>query len=113
MFNIQKQQWQDHISILIITRDLKSSCKIHIYDDDPNLAYVSDLYVDPEQRCSGIGSKILSFCEECAKNNGCGKITLISDINDWVRSWYKRIGYYEVSSQVVFEKKLIKYEEVS
>lgn len=106
MFNIHTYQWRDHISVLIMTSDGKSCCKLQIYDNEPNLAYISDLFVDPNQRSKGIGSEMIKYCEEYAKNKGCLKISLISDIDNWTRKWYKKIGYNEVSSQVLFEKKI-------
>lgn len=113
MFNVHTYQWRDHISVLIMTLDGKSCCKIQIYDNEPTLAYISGLFVDPNQRHKGIGSEIIKYCEEYAKNRGCQKVSLISDIDNWTREWYKKIGYDEVSSQVLFEKKLIKNEKDS
>ena len=104
MFDIRVQQWDDHISAWVTSKDGKSSCRIQVYDYEPTVAYISDLFVDPNQRCNGIGSAIMNYCEDRARFWGCTKITLKSETNDFTRDWYKKIGYNEVDTHVWFEK---------
>ena len=85
------------------------SCRLSIYNDTPEDAIISDLFVPENCRNQGLGSEILKYCEKFAKEQGCESISLRSDNDDWVREWYKRLGF-EVESSQVWLKKFINME---
>ena len=100
--------WQDYIAITIIANDGTASCRLHIYNDEQDVAIISDLYVNFDKRRNGIATELLNYSIKCAKEQGCSKISLRSDNNDFVRKWYQKLGFEEISSQIWFEKQLIK-----
>lgn len=100
--------WQDYIAITIIAIDGTASCRLHIYNDERDVAIISDLYVNIDKRRKGIATELLNYSINCAKEQGCSKISLRSDNNDFVRKWYQKLGFEEISSQIWFEKQLIK-----
>ena len=98
--------WEDYTAITIVALDKNSSCRIHIYNDNPQEAIVSDLYVAHLERKKGVATEMLGYCMRLAKSFNCTSLSLRSDTNDWVREWYRRSGFEEVSSQVWLNKKI-------
>ena len=98
--------WEDYTAITIVALDNNSSCRIQIYDDNPNEAIVSDLYVAHLERKKGVATEMLDYCMRLAKSFDCTSLSLRSDTNDWIREWYRRSGFEEVSSQVWLNKKI-------
>lgn len=45
--------WDDRKEILVLAEDNKSVCRIHIYKDEVNTAYLTDLHVLEEVRQQG------------------------------------------------------------
>ncbi len=98
--------WEDYTAITIVALDKNSSCRIQIYNDNPQEAIVSDLYVAHIERRKGVATKVLDYCIRLAKSFNCTSLSLRSDANDWVRAWYRRSGFEEVSSHVWLSKKI-------
>lgn len=69
---------------------------LHYYDDDPESIILTCLEVDKDDRRSGIGTKIMKYAENFAKERGFKQIYLkIWTIkrNTWLHQWYLRQGY--------------------
>lgn len=64
------------------------------------------MFVKDTFRNQGYANALLGFCNKVAKSDGCDTISLRSDNDDWVREWYRRSGFEEVSSQVWLSKKI-------
>jgi ribosomal protein S18 acetylase RimI-like enzyme len=105
-FKIVTQRWNDFHCLFIFSNDGIASCRLSIYDDTPSEGIISDLYVYDACRQQGYATELLKFCSEVAKANECNSISLRSDNDDWVREWYKRIGFEVESSQVWLKKSI-------
>lgn len=105
-FNYVIQRWEDYHSWFLFTKDGVASCRLCIYDDNPKEGIVSDLFVRDTFRNQGYATALLEFCSKIAKSDGCEVISLRSDNDDWVREWYKRIGFEVESSQVWLKKEI-------
>ena len=92
-FNSIYQIWDNYKVFFVFSDDGSISCRLSFYDDTPQNAIVSDLYVHENMRKQGGATAILNWCFECAKERGCNSVSLRSDNDDWVREWYKRIGF--------------------
>ncbi len=66
-FKSQICRWSDHTAITIIADNETASCRIHIYDEEPDMAVISDLYVAQEEREKGIATKLIQYCIDHAK----------------------------------------------
>ncbi len=65
---------------------------------------IEDMIVSPEVRGSGLGSKLVEYCIELAKQKGCKRITLLTDSDNYgAHRFYQNHGF-ERSSMVVFRK---------
>lgn len=106
IFKQQICRWQDYKTITIITNDETASCRIHIYDEEPKMAVISDLYVAQEERGKGIATKLIQYCIDHAKLQGCTAVSLRSDNDDFVRQWYMRLGFEVESSQIWLRKEI-------
>ena len=93
--------------MLIVSPDFNATCRIFIYDDDPKTAIITDLYVIESARKNKIATQIIDYVIDVAKGNGCCSIELKSEGNNWVREWYKRLGF-EIISEEVWMRKDIK-----
>lgn len=105
-FNSVPQIWDDYKVLFVFSDDGRVSCRLSFYSDTPQDAIVSDLYVHESIRRQGGATAILNWCFECAKDNRCNSVSLRSDNDDWVRQWYKRIGFEIESSQVWLKKEI-------
>ncbi len=68
------------------------------------VAILEDMVVSPQARGSGVGSELIRYCVEIAKQKGCKRITLLTDHdNDGAHRFYQRHGFVR-SSMVTFRK---------
>jgi ribosomal protein S18 acetylase RimI-like enzyme len=81
---------------------------VYSYNDDNSTAYISSLYVDPDNREAGSGKRLLTKAEEFIKNNGFSHIMLLANKKSWVYDWYISLGYKQYSSESDNNKWLIK-----
>ena len=100
------QIWEGYRSWFIFLEDGFASCRMCIWNDSPKEGVISDLFTLEVCRQQGFASELLHFCENFAKTQGCDSISLRSDNDDWVREWYKRIGFEVESSQVWLKKEI-------
>lgn len=98
--------WIGHKAFVVISEDMMATCRVHIYEDEPHVAVISDLYVDAAARGKGKANEMLSFCETLAKSQNCSEVQLRSDNDDWVRQWYMRKGFEIESTQVWLKKNI-------
>ena len=103
-FNSVPQIWDDYRVLFVFSDDGRVSCRLSFYNDTPQDAVISDLYVHESIRKQGGATSILNWCFECAKDWGCNSISLRSDNDDWVRQWYMRLGFEVESSQIWLKK---------
>lgn len=105
-FICQTCEWDEYKVVIVSSEDHRASCRLYVYNDEPEVAVLCDLYVDKESRNQGKACAILNRCKDIAREIGCKKMHLRSDTDDWVRQWYRRIGFKEISSQVWMEAEL-------
>ena len=77
------------------------------YKDEPNILYLSGLYVNDEYRNKGIGTKILRIADEVAKSLNCCAIRLKTKSGSDAERLYKENGYNTLKkegNQVWLEK---------
>ncbi len=68
---------------------------------------LEDMVVDPRSRDKGVGSALLEFGIEYARQKDCFRISLLTDAdNDGAHRFYERHGF-ERSSMTVFRKLLV------
>jgi GNAT superfamily N-acetyltransferase len=65
----------------------------------PGVPDLNDLYVHPDWRSQGIGTQILSVCEQIVSAAGYTKLGLAvnPDLNPRAYLLYQRLGYYAIS----------------
>ena len=105
-FNSIYQIWDNYKVFFVFSDDGSISCRLSFYDDTPQDAIISDLYVHENMRKQGGATAILNWCFECAKERGCNSVSLRSDNDDWVREWYKRIGFKIESTSIWLTKNI-------
>jgi GNAT superfamily N-acetyltransferase len=70
------------------------------------VALLEDMVVSPKARGLGLGSKLIDYSVEFAKEKGCKRITLLTDHdNEGAHRFYERHGFNR-SSMVVFRRAL-------
>lgn len=57
----------------------------------PNL-YVEDLYVDADQRGTGVGKRLMAALARQALEDGCGRLELAVKTDNRARAFYERLG---------------------
>ena len=102
---IQYQDWKYSTRILIIDEKNHGSIQVFIpyCDEDKPLdgnadALIYSLWVDKPYRGHGVAKHLMEVAEKELKKCMIKNIAVSWDGNDspqWVRSWYKRLGYKE------------------
>ena len=68
------------------------------------VAILEDMVVDPDFRGKGIGASLVRYAVDYAINQGCGRITLLTDNNnEAAHAFYRKHGFTR-SDMVVFRK---------
>lgn len=73
--------------------DILQRFSFYSYKDEPNILYLSGLYVNSEHRNKGIGTKILKIADEVAASMKCNSILLKAEIDSNAERLYKNNGY--------------------
>lgn len=87
--------------------DILNRFSFYSYKDEPNILYLSELYVNKEQRNKGIGTKILKITDEVAANMKCNSIRLKTEIGSNAERLYRKNGYNSLKmegNQIWLEK---------
>lgn len=69
------------------------------YKDEPNILYLSGLYVNKECRNKGIGTKILEVAEKVAKSLNCHTIRLKTKKDSNAERLYRACGYNSLATE--------------
>lgn len=70
------------------------------------VALLEDMVVSPNNRGQGTGSKLIEYTINFAKENGCKRITLLTDHdNEDAHKFYKKHGFHR-SAMVTFRNSL-------
>lgn len=68
------------------------------------VALLEDMIVSPDSRGKGVGTSLIKHAVEFARNNGCGRVTLLSDHdNEQAHEFYRKHGFTK-SDMVVFRR---------
>lgn len=73
--------------------DGAATFSIHYYHDDPSLAILTSLKVDPKKRGKGLGNLALKKAEHLCLTKGFNRIALQTKKDSWMWGWYQRHGY--------------------
>jgi GNAT superfamily N-acetyltransferase len=69
------------------------------------VAILEDMIIEPDHRSDGLGSNLLQAALLLAEKNGCKRITLLTDIDNYrAHNFYKKNGF-EKSNMVPFRIK--------
>lgn len=87
---------------------LEASIRSHVEDcETENVGYLEGWYVDEEYRQAGIGSRLVSFAEQWARQKGCTEMASDAEIDNLVsQRAHDRLGYNETSRLVHLKKEL-------
>lgn len=69
---------------------------LYVYSDEPEIIYLSNVFVDKDSRGKGLGNKILWKAEVEARKMGGVYLRLKCLLTAWVHEWYKRHGYSDL-----------------
>ena len=68
------------------------------------VAFLEDMVISSDSRGLGIGSKLISYTTQYAKDNECSRITLLTDYDNIQAHDFYRKHDFDLSSMVVFRK---------
>ena len=115
------EEWWNGVTVREIIAWLEKQCKsdnndtnilnrfsFYSYKDEPNILYLSGLYVNDEYRNKGIGTKILKVANEVAASMKCNSIRLKTEKGSHAEKLYRENGYTtilgEEENQIWLEK---------
>ena len=101
---LERQGGQDNVEDV----DILHRFSFYSYKDEPNVLYLSGLYVNEEYRNKGIGTKILEVADEVAKSLNCHAIRLKTKKDSNAEKLYRTHGYNSLITEerdgIWFEK---------
>ncbi len=92
---LEKQVSQDNTEDV----DILHRFSFYSYKDEPNVLYLSGLYVNEECRNKGIGTKILEVADEVAKSLNCHAIRLKTKKDSNAERLYQTHGYNSLATE--------------
>ena len=69
--------------------------------------HVAEIHVAPERRNQGIGSRLLRFAEEQAREQGCPRLSLTTTATNPAQRLYERVGFRVVDRKTDPEYELV------
>lgn len=82
-------EWEDEYR----EEDLQTRFAFYTYKNEPDVLYLSNLFVEEASRNKGLGTKILNAAEDVAEDIGANKIRLMVKWDSPVKIWYHKHGY--------------------
>ena len=70
---------------------------LYAYSDEPDIVYLSNVFVSKDCRGRGFGNNILQKAEEDARAIGGSYLRLKCLSTSWVHVWYKKHGFSDLS----------------
>lgn len=90
---IHQNKWSWGRKATIVIANGRALCQLSIEDDNPAVAYLSDLIVYESARGYGLGNELLTLSQKVARDMGATMVALWAYPNQWVVDWYKRHGF--------------------
>lgn len=88
----EKPKWDDS-DMRYDENELLSRFAFYTYKDEPDVLYLSNLFVEESFRNIGIGTKILAAAEKVAETLGATSICLKVKWGSHANAWYRKNGY--------------------
>lgn len=84
-----KQEWSGDYD----EENLQTRFAFYTYKDDPNVLYLSNVFVEETSRNHGFGTRILKAAEKVAETIGATAIRLKVKQDSPANTWYRKNGY--------------------
>lgn len=110
---LHQNKWNWGRYEIIVIFDGFALCKVSVENDDPSIAWLSDVVVFEAMRHLGLGNRLSDIAMVRAMKMGAKKLGLWTDPKGWPLEWYKRRGfeyqYTDLNGQAVLEMDLEKH----
>lgn len=93
MIIIHRNRWHWGRKHTIVANDGASLCQLSVEDDNPSVAWLSDVIVAGEYQQQGYGNELLSLAKMEARQMGATYLCLWAESKSWVVQWYERNGF--------------------
>lgn len=90
---IHQNTWSWGRKDTIVIANGQALCQLSIEDENPTVAYLSELIVREPARGRGLGNDLLNIAKEHAREMGAKTLCLYVDPKQWMIEWYKRHGF--------------------
>ena len=90
---IHQNTWSWGRKDTIVIANGQALCQLSIEDENPAVAYLSELIVREPARGRGLGNDLLNTAKEHAREMGAKTLCLYVDPKQWMAEWYKRHGF--------------------
>lgn len=97
---IHRNIWRWGRGDIIVIADGRGLCTVSVEDENPAVAYLSDVSVCESSLRMGLGNELLELSKEHAREMGAKLLWLWADSEQWMVEWYKRHGFIQ---QYVFD----------
>ena len=85
---------------------------LYRYSDEPEIIYLSNVFVLQKNRRCGLGNLILKTAEQKASSMNANILRLKCEKDSWTHDWYKKYGFEDLcldsNSQFVWMEKKLK-----
>lgn len=92
-----KHKKTDFGDVLYITSKGIFRFALYRYDDDKEIVYLSNVFVNKKYRKNGLGTIILNTADNVTKKLKANTICLKVKQDSFVHDWYERHGYIDLN----------------
>ena len=86
---VNKNNSEENTVIYLMEEHGYVFCMLTYYEVENHIMYLSDLNVSESQRYKHIGTEMIKYVIEYAKENGCEYLYLhVLDQNSWICKWF-------------------------
>lgn len=92
---VHKNKWKECSERVVVLRGGIGLVTINVYDENPAVAYCSNLQVLAKYRNRGIGNELIEAAKQNAREMGAATMCVWAYAEKWHVEWYKRHGFKE------------------
>lgn len=101
---LYENEWPWGKSVYKIIADGAAQVDVTFDNEDPGVAWISNLMVVPEERRKGYATELMNWAIDYCKSHNIFKINLNSVEKNWVMDFYHKFGFKDIKEEDGFMK---------
>lgn len=112
VMGLVQEEYPEENPVIYYYGDSTYRFALYLYSDEPEIIYLSNVFVLQKNRRCGLGNLILKKAEKKASSMNANILRLKCEKDSWTHDWYKKYGFEDLcpddDSQFVWMEKKLK-----